>query len=408
MSRKFDRRALVGGGSALGAAGLLAACSGDEQAKSSVSSSTTSSKPAASSSGSAAPRTGKPIGDGSTADTGPQPHQPTWTRLKPGETPPQFVVFSWDGGGESALRLNSRFQKIAAKHKASMTYFLTGIYFLPLKKKTLYSPPQHKKGASDIGYFPDDAIKRTIEQIGKAWLAGHEIGTHFNGHFCGPRGVDKWSVADWKSEIRQAESFVMNWKTNTGITDLPPLPFDYRKELVGGRTPCLEGTDNLRKAAAELGWRYDSSGARYALWPKKVEGLWDLSMQSVPFYGTKREVLSMDYNFLANQSKVTQGPTAEHAKWKEQTVKSLEAGFRRSYDGNRSPVIIGNHFENWNDGIYMDAIEEVMGIMAREPDTKLVSMKQLCDWLDKQDPAVLKKLEKLGSAPAGGWSSFIS
>src|SRR3954467_3592841 len=37
------------------------------------------------------------IGDGSTADTGDQPHQPVPDRLEPGQIPPQFVVFSWDG-----------------------------------------------------------------------------------------------------------------------------------------------------------------------------------------------------------------------------------------------------------------------------------------------------------------------
>lgn len=41
------------------------------------------------------------IGDGSTADTGKQPHQPpSPVPLEPGETPPQFVIFSWDGAGE--------------------------------------------------------------------------------------------------------------------------------------------------------------------------------------------------------------------------------------------------------------------------------------------------------------------
>ncbi|MGW2409322.1 hypothetical protein ACWCXK_33145, partial [Streptomyces sp. NPDC001739] len=44
---------------------------------------------------------GRPIGDGSTAYTGKQPHQPaTPERLAPGQKPPQFVVFSWDGAGE--------------------------------------------------------------------------------------------------------------------------------------------------------------------------------------------------------------------------------------------------------------------------------------------------------------------
>ena len=228
------RRTVIGGG--LAGAALLAGCSSEKEEPVSAGetgggrkppSTTTTTRPA-----------GKPIGDGSTSDTGPQPHQPRWTRLKPGEKPPQFVVISWDGGGETSLKLNSHFQQVAKRHGASMTYFLTGIYFLPGGKKMLYSPPRKKQGASDIGYFPDRFVRSTIEQIGKAWLAGHEIGTHFNGHFCGEKGVASWSVEDWKSEIEQAKKFVKTWRTNTGITDLPALPFDYEKELVGGRAPC--------------------------------------------------------------------------------------------------------------------------------------------------------------------------
>src|SRR5690349_2688787 len=43
----------------------------------------------------------RPIGDGSTSFTGKQPHQPARPEpLEPGQTPPQFVIFSWDGAGE--------------------------------------------------------------------------------------------------------------------------------------------------------------------------------------------------------------------------------------------------------------------------------------------------------------------
>lgn len=35
------------------------------------------------------------LGDGSTAYTGPQPHQFRTDTLEPGKKPPQFVVFSW-------------------------------------------------------------------------------------------------------------------------------------------------------------------------------------------------------------------------------------------------------------------------------------------------------------------------
>lgn len=341
------------------------------------------------------------------SDTGPQPHQPTWRRLRAGEEPPQLVVISWDGGGETGRRLNSHFQAVAKELGASMTIFLSGIYFVPREKRMLYRPPGRPRGSSDINLFPESMVHSTIEQIGKAWLAGHEIGTHFNGHFCGPRGGSSWSVADWRSEIAQAEACVAQWRTNTGFTDLPSLPFDYRKELVGGRTPCLEGYENLRKAADELGWRYDSSNGRYAMWPKKVGGLWDLSMQTVPFAGTGREMLAMDYNFMVNQSKVTNGDPSQRAKWRKQTADSFVAGWRRSYEGNRSPVIIGNHFEQWNGGIYMDAVEEAMQTMAKAPDTHLVSMRQLCDWLDLQDPKVVERLATLDGKPPGGWDEYL-
>ncbi|GAA4999928.1 hypothetical protein GCM10025734_34630 [Kitasatospora paranensis] len=133
------------------------------------------------------------IGDGSTSDTGPQPHQPETDQLEPGQTPPQFVVFSWDGAGELDNQLFSRFRKLAQDHDAKMTFFLSGIYALPESKKDLYHPPQHPVGASDIGYLSNEHVRATLQQVGDAWLEGHEIGTHFNGHFCGPTGGGRWS-----------------------------------------------------------------------------------------------------------------------------------------------------------------------------------------------------------------------
>ncbi|MFF4290613.1 hypothetical protein ACFY0R_35695, partial [Streptomyces sp. NPDC001633] len=78
---------------------------------------------------------GRPIGDGSTAYTGKQPHQPAMPeRLAPGQKPPQFVVFSWDGAGEVGNGLFPRFRKLARDHNASMTFFLSGLYLLPESK----------------------------------------------------------------------------------------------------------------------------------------------------------------------------------------------------------------------------------------------------------------------------------
>ncbi|WP_142215088.1 hypothetical protein [Streptomyces sp. SLBN-118] len=356
---------------------------------------------------------GRLIGDGSTSDTGKQPNQPPKpVRLEPGQTPPQFVIFSWDGAGEVGNGLFPRFLELARNHDAAMTFFLSGLYLLPESKKTIYRPPNNGIGASDIGYLSDGHIKETLKYVRQAWLDGHEIGTHFNGHFCGGSGsVGNWSPADWQNEIDQAVKFVTEWRTNTGWKDMDPLPFDYRKELVGARTPCLLGQDKLLPTAKKLGWRYDASspGGRQ-MWPEKRQGLWDLPLQQIPFPGHSFEVLSMDYNILANQSNnSTKGMPERYPGWKKQATEAYLAGFNRAYESNRAPFYIGNHFERWNGGIYMDAVEEALKGMTGKKDVRLVSFRQFCDWLDVQDPQVLAKLRTLevGQSPAGGWNTFF-
>ncbi|AEM80510.1 hypothetical protein [Streptomyces violaceusniger] len=350
----------------------------------------------------------KPIGDGSTSHGEQRPADPKPERLAPGQKPPQFVVFSWDGAGEVGNGLFPRFRRLAKDHGATMTFFLSGIYCLPESKKSLYRPPNNAVGASDIGYLTDEHIKETLRNVREAWLEGHEIGTHFNGHFCSGSGsVENWTSAQWKSEIDQAMSFVTEWRTNTRFTDVDPLPFDYHKELIGGRTPCLKGQTNLLPTARELGWRYDaSSPGGLQVWPSKKQGVWDFPLQQIPFPGHTFEVLSMDYNILANQSQnSTNAPPANYPGWRKQATEAYIAGFKRAYETNRAPFFIGNHFEQWNGGIYMDAVEEALKHMADEKrkDVRLVSFKQFTDWMDAQDPAVLADLRGLGVGQA--WSA---
>jgi hypothetical protein len=356
-------------------------------------------------------RPARMIGDGSTSDTGPQPHQPVPERLAAGERPPQFVVFSWDGAGEDDNHFFSHFRQVAQETKATMTFFLSGIYTLPRGQRHLYAPPNKPVGASAIGYLDDDHVRATIQQTGAAWLEGHDIGTHFNGHFCDSQGVGTWSPQQWRSEIDQAVDFVHTWKTNTGFKDLDSLPFDYSKELAGGRTPCLLGQDQLLPTAAELGWKYDASNpGGLQIWPTKRMGIWDFPLQSIPLVGTKYEVLSMDYNIMFNQ--IGPDPTGDAARrpyFQQQAADSYMAGFKRAYTTNRAPFFIGNHFETWNGGIYMGAVESALRQIADYPDVRLVSFRQLVDWLEAQDPAVIAKMRLLdpGVAPHD-WSDFTT
>lgn len=129
------------------------------------------------------------IGDGSTAFTGSQSGLLKPRRLKQGQQPPQFVVFSWDGAGEDSQKLFSHFRKVGKKYDATMTYFLSGVYLLPEEKANLYDPPQHSPGRSDIGFNDTQGIRDTVRQLRGAWQDGNEVGTHFNGHFCGNEGA---------------------------------------------------------------------------------------------------------------------------------------------------------------------------------------------------------------------------
>jgi hypothetical protein len=114
---------------------------------------------------------------------------------------------------------------------------------------------------------------------------------------------------------------------------------------------------------------------------------------------------------MVNQSGTqTQGDPGKQELWGRQMRDGLLKGFDRAYDGNRAPLIIGNHFESWNGGTYMRAVDEVVERVCTRAEVRCVSFRQLADWLDAQDPATLAKLRGLqvGEAPKQGWASFLS
>jgi len=118
----------------------------------------------------------------------------------------------------------------------------------------------------------------------------------------------------------------------------------------------------------------------------------------------------MDYNFMFNQSGITQGDPAQHAYWGNQMRDGLLNAFDRAYHGNRAPLIIGNHFESWNGGTYMRAVEQTIKTVCVQQEVHCVSFRQLADWLDAQDPQTLEKLRGLGvgEVPEAGWNAYLT
>ena len=226
-------------------------------------------------------------------------------KLEPGDTPPQFIIFSFDGAG-SHQRWNE-FMSVADESNSRFTGFLSGIYLLgdAGKYAGAYTGPGHKTGAAAIGYGgPESEIVTEVNDLNTAYMKGHEIGTHYNGHFCddAPPGGNQWTTADWNDELDQFYKFVENWKTINGYTDAPDLIVPP-ESIKGGRTPCLTGSlDTLIPAWKAHGMTYDSSmpAPRNGIyWPQKVDGIWEFYMPQVYSPGFEGMTTAMDYNFWA-------------------------------------------------------------------------------------------------------------
>jgi hypothetical protein len=314
----------------------------------------------------------------------PPPPPRVMRQARPRPVRPQFVVVSFDGSG--GIRLWPYWRSVARRAKAHFTFFVSGVYLLPERERRRYHPPRHAPGTSDIWFArPDlglsagEVVRRTLAQITAAYGEGHEIGTHFNGHFCEPYpgNVDEWTAADWRHELDQFDRLLFR--------DPAALPFGP-SEIVGERTPCLQGRlPVLYRVLAGRGFRYDASAlAPLGSWPRRRLGIWSVPLLEVPFPGHTFRVVSMDYNLFANQTSGVSGPPSLEPRLERETYETLMDAFRTSYRGNRAPLVWGNHFETWNHWAYDRALTRFLLAVCRRPQVRCVSYRELVDWLDSR------------------------
>ncbi len=340
--------------------------------------------------------TNEPSGESVTSPPRPQPTV-NLPALSTGAKPPQFIVVSFDGGVEDRNGLMKHYLDLAQQVGGRFSFYLSGVYLIPddaTRRK--YQPPKQPPGTSAIDFGNPDFTNTRIQRLAEAYDAGHEIGTHFMGHFCGPKGVNRWTRADWTSEIKQYNDTLDNWRTNNPqATEVPPLPFDS-SIIKGGRTPCLEGQRNqMYPAFKQAGYLYDTSNTGVLAWPKKNKyGLWDIPLQTIKLAGYNTSVLSMDYNFMYNQNR---GSTTANPATCQRIEQSAYQTYRDALDavlkGNRAPLILGAHMNNWVCGAYTNALSRFIRDTYRDyPDVRFISTLDLVHWLDAQDPTALKSL----------------
>src|SRR6266536_84261 len=97
---------------------------------------------------------------------------PNWMRkLRPGEKPPQFVLFSFDGAGSHDHW--QRVLPIADKVNAHVTGFLSGLYLLPDSLRGTYHGPGHGAGRASISFGGTDAeVTTRVADLNSALAAG--------------------------------------------------------------------------------------------------------------------------------------------------------------------------------------------------------------------------------------------
>jgi hypothetical protein len=339
--------------------------------------------------------------------TGPErPPEPD-LRLRPGQRPPQFVLVSFDGAGWD--RMWDYWFSVAERVPFHFTGFLSGTYLLSERTRDAYHPPYYPPGTSEINWYADADLPVEIDNLNRALRAGDEIGTHFNGHFCAgaglPSGGNTWTTADWDQELTQFFDLLTGYRANN---DLPvSVRLDLRpSDIHGSRTPCLEGSPRaLYPALKRHRMDFDSSFTHPGLsWPtRSPEGIWQIGMALFPMHGrlpdgrTGVSVTTMDYNFYFTQRGAVPAPTAEDsARDSRQVLDTYRDMYAAAYSGNRAPLVLGNHFNEWNNGAYRDALAQFVLETCGRPETRCVTYSELVAWMEAQTPRVLRRLQTRG------------
>lgn len=320
--------------------------------------------------------------------------QPWMHKLGPGEKPPQFVLFSFDGA-VSEKHWNTVLPIARAKN-ARVTGLLSGVYMLSDREKSLYQPPAGlKRGVSDISFGGSQQdVEKRIGYLNQVIDEGHEIGTHYNGHFCSggtQPSVDKWDTAAWNEELAQFAQIVDRARA-AGLR----LPAGAVR---GGRTPCLEGNwEQAFPAMAANGIVYDTSQVALGVqWPSVQNGLYEFPMPEVRVPALGKQVVMMDFNlwYALNGAKEEPGRADEFARIVLDTYKSVH---RAALDGNRAPIVVGNHFNEWNGSAFSTAMEQFLEWVCDKPETVCATYTEVIQWMQLQDPAVLEQLRGMPAA----------
>lgn len=348
---------------------------------------------------------GAPIAD---HDAAAAPQRPAsnvpMTRLAPDEEPPQFVLFSFDGVG---LTPNwDMFLDTAEEVDARFTALMTGLYFVADEHREVYQGPGHGPGESAIAFGgTTDDVREQIRYLNRTWYGGHEMGTHYVGHFCEGGGWhgDRWTAEEWTHELDQFFMMMRDWQAINGLDDAEELAFGP-EAVRGGRTQCLEGVwDRLVPAWHAHGLDWDSSMPEQVtgiVWPQHRDGIWEFAVPYVYSPPMGKGQTALDYNFWFSFNGATEQPETA-AEMRRIVFETYLFMYEQAYHGNRAPLVIANHFNDWNDNAFNPATADFMRAVCAEPETICATHADVVDWLALQDPERVAQWQSRAPVAAG-------
>ncbi|WP_245886124.1 polysaccharide deacetylase [Umezawaea tangerina] len=314
-------------------------------------------------------------------------------KLGPNEKPPQFVMFSFDGAASKEHW--DRVLPIARDAKAHVTGLLSGVYMLTESEgATGYTGPGHDRGESaiDFGGSRQDVDLR-IGYLNDAIAAGHEIGTHYNGHFCKGTepSVGTWNTDQWNNELDQFFAIIDKSRARGFALD----PANIR----GGRTPCLEADWKAAFPAMKShGLVYDTSHVSLGVtWPTVIDGVYEFPLPEVKVPALNKQAVMMDFNLWSVLNGAKEQPERA-AEFSSVVVDTYRDVYRTVFNGNRAPLTIGNHFNEWAGGAFADAVEKFMGEVCVLKDTVCATYTEVIQWMQLQDPSILAQLRSFPAA----------
>jgi len=309
------------------------------------------------------------------------------------ERPPQFIAIAFDNCTE--LERWQEWSDFAAGMNRDgdvvhFTFFVSGVNFIADANKGIYEAPHERRGTSRINFGGSvDDVRKRILYINELRARGHEIASHAVGHFDGRN----WSAADWKREFDSVDDAFRKIAVNNGLPESSCFSFPVT-DIAGFRAPYLATSPGLYSVMNAGRFRYHTNGGMEPdAWPAKKDNLWGFSLANIRLAGMRRKTLSMDYNFLVSQS-FGLDDSRNRDLYRRQMLQSYLDYFSANYSGNRAPLHIGHHFNDYQRGAYREALQAFARKVCGLPEVRCTTYSALADFMDRLDPETLAAYQR--------------